>query len=64
MDGTDDPDAVIERYLAAVDRTILRANLLLTPAERVEKFFSALALVLELRRAGERSRGSGGTATR
>jgi hypothetical protein len=36
-----------------VDLSLLRANLKLTPTERVEKMRRALALQLEVRRAGE-----------
>jgi hypothetical protein len=60
MDPAEEPDPVIEHYRAGVDRTLLRANLGLSPAERVDKFFSALSMVLELRRAGERLRGREG----
>ena len=35
-----------------VDLSLLRANLKLTPTERIEKMRRALALVLEVRRAG------------
>jgi hypothetical protein len=37
-----DPSPTIEAYKAGVDRTLLRENLKLTPAERVEKMIAAL----------------------
>ena len=36
-----------------IDLSLLRANLKLTPTERVEKMRRSLALQLEVRRAGE-----------
>ncbi len=53
------PDPVIEAYKAGVDRTLIRENLRLTPAQRLEKHAAALALVLELRGAARRHRGRG-----
>lgn len=43
------PDPVIEAYLKDVDRTILRANLQLTTAERFEQFARFARLVQRTR---------------
>src|SRR5437867_1109021 len=51
-------DPVIEAYKKDVDRTLLRENLRLTVAERVEKFERGMRTVYELRRAGEKLRAS------
>jgi hypothetical protein len=37
-----EPSPVIEAYKNGIDRTLLRENLRLTPAERVEKMIAAL----------------------
>lgn len=58
-EGTFDPlfvDPVIEAYKKDVDRTLLRGNLRLTPAERAEKFADAARFAHELREAGRRAR--------
>jgi hypothetical protein len=39
-----------------VDRTLLRENLKLTPAQRLQKFVKVARFTSELRRAGERMR--------
>jgi hypothetical protein len=49
-----EPSPVIEAYKKDVDRTLLRENLKLTPAQRVEKMIRVLAFTEELRRAGGR----------
>ena len=49
-------DPVIEFYLRDVDRSLLRENLKLTPAQRLEKFVSFARFAGELRAAGQRSR--------
>jgi len=49
-------DPVIRAYMRHVDRTLLRENLKLTPAERLEKFVKLRAFAAELRRAGVASR--------
>ncbi|MBV9656933.1 MAG: hypothetical protein JO295_02375 [Verrucomicrobia bacterium] len=49
-------DPVVEAYLSGVDRTLLRENLKLTPAERLEKLVRFSAFAAELRRAGQRAR--------
>lgn len=48
-----EPDPVIEAYKAHVDRTLLRQNLMRSPAERWENFVAVLRLADEFRRAGE-----------
>ena len=49
-------EAKIQALMRDVDRSLLRENLKLTPAQRVEKFVSVVRLALELREAGIRSR--------
>ena len=49
-------DPVIEAYKKDVDRTLLIANLRLTPNERSQKFQNFMEAVYEVRRAGERMR--------
>ena len=49
-------DPVVEAYLRDVDRTLLRENLKLSPAERLEKLVSFSLFASTLRRAGMRSR--------
>lgn len=49
-------DPVVEAYLPGVDRTLLRENLLLTPAQRLEKLVRFSSFAAELRRAGQRAR--------
>jgi hypothetical protein len=51
-------DPVIEAYKKDVDRTLLIANLRLTPDQRSQKFQSFMEMVYEVRRAGERMRAS------
>jgi hypothetical protein len=41
----------IDSYKADVDRSLLRANLKLTPQQRSEKFVRAMRLVFEIKRA-------------
>jgi hypothetical protein len=48
--------AKIESLMRDVDRTLLRENLKLTPAQRLEKFVNVARFTSELRRAGERMR--------
>jgi hypothetical protein len=52
-------DPVVEAYMPGVDRTLLRENLKLTFEGRARKHASALAMVLELRRAGRALRMNG-----
>ena len=47
-----DPSPVIEAYKKDVDRPLLRENLKLTPAQRIDKMISVLAFVEEVRRSG------------
>jgi hypothetical protein len=54
MNETD--EAVVQALMRDVDRTLLRENLKLTPAQRLEKFVNAARFTSELRRAGERAR--------
>ena len=49
-------DPVVEAYLPGVDGTLLRENLKLTPAQRLEKLVSFSAFAAELREAGRRAR--------
>jgi hypothetical protein len=39
-----------------VDRTLLRENLKLSPAQRLEKFANFMRFISELRRAGDTTR--------
>lgn len=49
-------DPVVEAYMPGIDRTLLRENLKLTPAQRLEKLVSFSAFAEELRRGGQRAR--------
>jgi hypothetical protein len=49
-------DPVVEVYLRDVDRTLLRENLKLTPAQRLEKLVNFSSFAAGLRAAGERAR--------
>ena len=49
-------DPVVEAYMRDVDRTLLRENLKLTPAQRLEKLVNFSAFAAELRAAGARAR--------
>ena len=44
-------DPVIAIYKRGVDRSLLKENLRLTPAQRMDKMVSALRMVAELKRA-------------
>src|SRR5436309_15921673 len=48
-------DPVVEAYLPGVDRTLLRENLKLTPAQRLVKLVSFSSFATTLRRAGQRA---------
>jgi hypothetical protein len=48
--------ATIENYMRDIDRTLLRENLKLTPAQRLEKFVKFSRFTSELRRAGDNAR--------
>jgi len=56
MKGYRDP--VVEVYMRDVDRTLLRENLKLTHAQRLEKLVNFSSFAATLRRAGRRARGS------
>ncbi len=49
-------DPVIQAYMAGVDRTLLRENLKLTPAQRLEKLARFVSFTETLREAGRRAR--------
>jgi hypothetical protein len=49
-------DPVAEVYMRDVDRTLLRENLRLTPAQRLDKLVSFSEFAKTLREAGRRSR--------
>jgi hypothetical protein len=51
-------DPVVEAYMRDVDRTLLRENLKLTPAQRLDKLVNFSEFAAELRAAGERARRS------
>ena len=51
-----DPDPVIEAFKKDIDRTLLRANLKLSPEERLRKLQSAIRSVRALRQAYKKSR--------
>jgi hypothetical protein len=48
--------AGIEDYMRDIDRSLLRENLKLTPAQRLGKFVKFRDFTSELRRAGENAR--------
>jgi hypothetical protein len=49
-------DPVVEAYKPGVDRTLLRENLKLTPAQRLEKLVNFSTFAATLRQAGQRAR--------
>lgn len=49
-------DPVVEVYMRDVDRTLLRENLKLTPAQRLEKLVGFSSFAATLREAGKRAR--------
>jgi hypothetical protein len=49
-------DPVVEVYMRDVDRTLLRENLKLTPAQRLEKLVSFSSFAATLREAGKTAR--------
>jgi len=51
-----EPDPVIEAYKKDVDRTLLRENLKLTVAQRLEQLIKLQELAEEARRAGQRAK--------
>ena len=50
------PDPVVAVYLRDIDRTLLRENLKLTPAQRLEKLVRFTSSASRLREAGRRAR--------
>jgi hypothetical protein len=50
------PDPVLEAYKKDIDRTLLRANLKLTPTERLQRAMAHARFADELRRAGKHLR--------
>ena len=52
-----EPDPVIDAFKKDIDRTLLRANLKLTPEERILKMQSALQCALALRGALKKAHG-------
>jgi len=56
MKSTEYRDPVIEFYMRDVDRTLLRENLKLTPAERADKFVRFMKFTEQLREAGRLAR--------
>jgi hypothetical protein len=50
------PDPVIEAYKKDIDRSLLRANLRLTPTERLQQAMAHARFADELRRAGRELR--------
>ena len=49
-------DPVVEMYMRDVDRTLLREQLKLTPAQRLEKLVRFASFATVLRAAGQRAR--------
>ncbi|MBM3836922.1 MAG: hypothetical protein FJ398_02975 [Verrucomicrobia bacterium] len=49
-------DPLIEAFKKDMDRTLLRENLKLTPAQRAQKFLDFARFADELREAGRRAR--------
>jgi hypothetical protein len=58
---TDEP---IEELMGDVDRTLLRTNLKLSPADRLEKFVSFMRFTSELNQAGKKQRSLTATGRR
>jgi hypothetical protein len=50
-----EPDPVIEAYKKDLDRTLLEANLLLTPEERSQKFEAFMTFIEEIRGSARQS---------
>jgi hypothetical protein len=46
----------IEKLMDDIDRTLLRTNLKLSPAERLEKFVNFMRFAAELTQAGQEQR--------
>jgi hypothetical protein len=56
LDQPLEPDPVIEAYKKDIDRTLLDANLKLSPEQRLLKLMEMQRFAEELRRAGQRAR--------
>jgi len=52
-----EPSPTIDAYKAGIDRTLLRENLRLTPAERVERMVAALRFAEAVRNSRPASAG-------
>jgi hypothetical protein len=55
-DRPDLPDPLIEALKQDIDRSLIRANLKLTPTQRIEKLIELQRIAEELRRAGREAR--------
>ena len=53
MKGKASTDPVVQAYMRDVDRSLLRENLKLTPAERLQKLVRFSSFTSELRKAGK-----------
>ena len=47
---------LVREHMRDIDRTLLRENLKLTPAQRLDKFVRFARFTSKLRRAGEKAR--------
>ena len=56
MKATVQTDPVVEFYMRDVDRSLLRENLKLTPAQRLEKLVRFSSFASTLKQAGKRAR--------
>ncbi|PYI87161.1 MAG: hypothetical protein DME26_06990 [Verrucomicrobia bacterium] len=56
MKTTEQTDPVVEFYMRDVDRSLLRENLKLTPAQRLEKLVRFSSFASTLKNAGRRVR--------
>jgi len=54
--NTKNDAAKIDSYMSDIDRTLLRENLKLTPAQRLEKFVKFMRFTSELGNAGKKTR--------
>ena len=60
MKATPNIDPVLAVYMRDVDCTLLRENLKLTPAQRLEKLARFASFASTLRKAGERAKAGRG----
>jgi hypothetical protein len=56
MKATVQTDPVVKFYMRDVDRSLLRENLKLTPAQRLEKLVRFVSFASTLKRAGRRAK--------